>query len=590
MNLRFLVITLAALIAFADAYKYTFNVVSILGEGYTMGVKYGKKVFELEPSVFPLFNGTIHTHRRIKNYKYVALKDGEVVEEESIDRIYSRRNSKRNEVYNRTNKKHHVPNLPEPFKPMFKMGAEDYQPLPNNVIYNFYASCDKDVYSSLSNEPFKKREETNDKFANCTFSIISPDSVFETTGTIHLIGWLSRHYKKLSWAVKFDEKFLGRKAMKLRALPNEPTLIRERLATELYNAVGVPVQEGTYARVFINQDTYGLYSFGDSFSKRWLQGYVHGDTDAKIGVSYKLNSDDNEFSSFQYLGEDYTKYAELESYELDEYDKDEIDPNDESAKWQKLIDFTRLYNEWVEKYGNDHSKKAIKELSKFLNIESLLRLMAVESLIVPLDNFWLYNTNTALYYNPERKKYQFLPYDFDQSLGGWIYDENLNYDTVFTDCIGWAHEHDDILDHSFVNNLMSHPQIKKRFKVILSRATRRTYNPTRVNKFINSLANVIKEDITWNFEAIDKLNTTYDGYVNHYTYDDFIGNLDSTPISKVENFREDETMYGLKDFVKRRGEGCKANTKGVRKARNINISDNYRVHVYRPKSIKHKSE
>jgi len=48
------------------AYKYTFNVVSILGEGYTMGVKYGKKVFELEPSVFPC--KYIYIYYKYKNY------------------------------------------------------------------------------------------------------------------------------------------------------------------------------------------------------------------------------------------------------------------------------------------------------------------------------------------------------------------------------------------------------------------------------------------------------------------------------------------------------------------------------------------
>ncbi|KAL6604142.1 coth protein-domain-containing protein [Neocallimastix sp. 'constans'] len=547
MNLKFLVITFASLIYFVE-----------------------------------VFNGTIKADR-INRYKYVALKDGKVVEEEKLTRIYSKKTKEINEVYNRTNKKYDVPDLPEPFKPMFKMGTKDFEPLPKNVIYNLYAKCDKEIYSSLSNEPFLNGEEdhVNNKTALCTFSIITPKSVFETSGSIHLIGWLSRHYKKLSWSVKFDREYLGRKSFKLRALPNDPTLIREKLAMELYNAVGVPTQEGAYARLFINQDTYGLYSIIDTFSKRWLQGYVHGDSEARIGISYRLNSDDNDFSTFQYLGEDHRIYEGLETYEIDEFDKKEIDPNDGDAKWKRLIEFTKLYNDWVAKYGQDNSEKAIIELNKFLNVENLLRLMAVESLIVPLDNFWLYTANTALYYNPERENYQFIPYDFDQSLGGWMYDDNLNYETVFTDCIHWAHEHDDILDHSFVKSFMRHPQIKKRFLIILSNATRKTFNPSKVNRFIDALANVIREDITWNFDAMDKLNTTYEGYVNHYTFEDFSGNINSTPIEKLENVREDETMYGLKDFVKRRGEGCKANTKSVKNENNINISDNIRVEVYR---------
>jgi len=53
MNLNYILFTLAALISFVKATKYTFNVVSILGEGYTLGVKYNKKVVELKSTVFP---------------------------------------------------------------------------------------------------------------------------------------------------------------------------------------------------------------------------------------------------------------------------------------------------------------------------------------------------------------------------------------------------------------------------------------------------------------------------------------------------------------------------------------------------------
>lgn len=93
MNLNYILFTLAALISFVKATKYTFNVVSILGEGYTLGVKYNKKVVELKSTVFPLFNGTIKADH-INKYKYVALKDGKVVEEEKLTRTYTKKTKK----------------------------------------------------------------------------------------------------------------------------------------------------------------------------------------------------------------------------------------------------------------------------------------------------------------------------------------------------------------------------------------------------------------------------------------------------------------------------------------------------------------
>jgi len=47
-----------------------------------------------------VFNGTIKADR-INRYKYVALKDGKVVEEEKLTRIYSKKTKEINEVYNR---------------------------------------------------------------------------------------------------------------------------------------------------------------------------------------------------------------------------------------------------------------------------------------------------------------------------------------------------------------------------------------------------------------------------------------------------------------------------------------------------------
>ncbi|OUM65802.1 hypothetical protein PIROE2DRAFT_7128 [Piromyces sp. E2] len=576
MNVKTFVIIIASLFSLGNAKNYDFKVVSILGEGYSLGVKYNNQVYPLKSTLFPLFTGTVNANN-IKEYKYVALdQKGKVVEEENFLRTYSNETLNINEVYNSVK----VPELPKPLKPMFKMGSEKFQPIPNNIIYNLYAKCNEKDYSFMTDEPFEENTgSSNNLNVNCTFTIISPKTTFQSPGTIHLIGWGSRKYKKLSWSVKLDEKFMGRKAFKLRAMPNEPTLIRERLATELYHAAGVPTQQGTYARVFINGDTYGLYTLVDSFSKNWIQGVVHGDTKAKIGVSYKLYVNGRTCSNFKYLGENYKSYYKTGTYQLDEFDKSVIDPTDEAAKWAPLIRFTKLYRDWNNKYAKDPSEAAIKALAKFLNIESLLRLMAIETLTAAFDNFWLYSSNAALYYNPERDNYQFISYDYDQSLGGWQFNEDVNYQTLIEDCITWAHPDDTVIDHSFINGLLSHPQIIERYKVILAKLSRSTFDPKTVSKYVHALADLIREDVSWNFEAIDKLHIAYDGHVNHYTFEDFESNLAYTPIHSVKDYRYDNALYGLMEWVEKKGDGCRAYTHHTDIQHDVNISDDYDVEV-----------
>ncbi|OUM68974.1 hypothetical protein PIROE2DRAFT_3203 [Piromyces sp. E2] len=588
MKIKILGLTLSSLLALTNAKSYYFNVVSILGSGSLMGVKYGTTVQPLTSSVFPLFTGTVEADN-ITTYKYVSLdQSGNVIEEESIERTYNDENSKLNEVYNRANKKVEVPHLPQPFQSMFPMGSKDFEPLPDNVIYNVYAKCDEEAYKQLSNFPFVDNVRNDDK-VNCTINIISPNGAFQSTGSIHIIGYGSRKYKKVSWGMKFFEnKFYGRKAVKLRALANDPTLIRERLSTELFKAAGVPVQEGSYARLFINDDIYGLYSFVDTINKRWMGAYIHGDPKAKIGVSYKLFSTPptGPYSDFKYLGEDYKLYSDFNTYLLEEYDKSEYNENDMPALHRRLIDFTKFFDDWVKTYGNDSSDKAVEELAKFLNIEALLRLLVIESLILAVDNFFLVMSNSLIYYNPERNNYLILPFDFDQTLDGYKTSNKEIKEKYINDCITWVnYEDNEKFDHYFTNNILKNEKIKNRYNVILKKASTETFNPNNVNAYVHALADLIRDDVEWNNQCINNLGTEYDGYVNHFTLQHFESNLDYGHVDYDSEIGVNDSEYGIREWTEVRSAACIASTANVDTSNNDNISDKVEVKVYKPSDI-----
>ncbi|OUM63741.1 hypothetical protein PIROE2DRAFT_20632 [Piromyces sp. E2] len=580
MKIKFFGIALSSIIAFANAKQHYFNVVSILGEGSKLGVKYGNVVQPLTPSPFPLFSGVIEADN-INDYHYVSLDiNNMVIDEEIIQRTYSDANANLNEVYNRTNKNVKVTNLPRPFeKNMFSMKTKKYKPFPKDTIYNIYASCDENQYSELVNTPFLG-QKINEHEANCTISIISPNSKFESEGSFHVIGFGSRKFKKLSFGMKFEKKFLGRKAIKLRAMANDDSLVRELLASEVFTAAGVPVQEGTYARVFINGETFGLYSMIDSFNDRWIGAYIHGNEKAKIGISYKLCSNHpmGPYANLRLIEDDGSVYDSY-TYLLDEYEKKDIAKDDLQAQFAPLINFTRLFDQWVNTYGNDQSQVAIDELKKFLNIESLLRLMAVETLIMAIDNFWLAISNTALYYNPERNNYQFIPFDFDQAMEGTHSSGLIVQDSAsaMRDCLHWADSPESPADHYFTDNLMSHPQIKERYDVILAVITREIFDPKYLTPYIQSLAELIGEDVEWAFNMVDNLGISYNGRVGQFTLQDFQENIsyDKTNYNLEERLNEPSLV--LSEFIDIRSDSCRAYTANVNTSNNQNISDDYDV-------------
>jgi len=588
MNIKIFGVVLLLLFALVTAKECKFKVVSLYGKEYNLGVLINSTIYLLSNEKFPVFSGKFDVDS-ITQYQYVVLNSYNIViEVEDIIRTYSEENSKLNEVYNRSTKINiEIPDLPRPFKSMFPMGTSTFQPIPNNIIYNVFANCD-DTYRNLTNSPFVggsnvNSGETNKQLSYCTFNIISPKNNFSTKGTLHIIGYGSRMYKKLSWAMKFDKKFLGRRAMKLRALASDPTLIREKLAIELYKAVGVPVQEGTYARLVINGDVYGLYSLTDSFSRRWLGAYVHGDEDKEIGFSYKMYTNPPQYPDFRYLGEDYHEYTH--NYVPDEYEEMDINPNVEASKFNRIIEFTRLFDRWVKNYGNDMSDTAIKELEKFLNIESLVRLLVIDTLILALDNFWIRMSNAAIYYNPDKNKYQIIPYDFDRALYGGIGDTilDLGENRYLFDCYTWAFQHEELIDHYFTKNILNHPQIKQRYDVVLARTSRETFNSYYVSNYLKAVADLIREDVQWNFESTDRLQIGYTaGIVNRYTLEEFESNRGYGHVGYDRLAHVNDAEFGLQEYVDIRGNSCKSYTKYIDLSFNDNISDKEEIPEFHP--------
>jgi len=550
-------LTLSSLITLANAAKWKFNVVSIKEPTYDIGLKYNNQIIKMTKEAFPLFTTTIDSGST-KNYSYVVLdKDGNVVEEEKVKRTYNSNTASINEVYNRNNKSVNVPSLPKVYEPLFNSYQGKIKEFDDSKIYTLYANCEEDAYENLKYNPFINGNQKNENTANCTFSFVTPTDHYQTEGTIQLIGFDSRRYKKLSWKVKMQSKIFGRKTLKFRANANDVSFMRDKLSTELYKAVGVPTYSSAYARVIINDDVYGLYSIVDTVGKNWLASAIHGDDDAHTGTSYKTYAGAN----LKYLGNTKKNYN-FGSYEVDEIDKaDPQAPNE----WYRLMDFTKLYEDWDKQYGNDKSEAAVKALEKFFNLESLLRQMVIESLTFAYDNFWANSGNYALYYNPEQMRYQINPYDFDGSFYGFR--ESSRFNKKFLedpmDCINWAENARINKDNYFIGNLFKHENIKNRYNKIMSDTLNKVFNVESVSPLIDSLSNLIEEDIEWNFGLIDELDENIPGHKNHYTLQNFKDNTNYKKLNYKPKDYRDEAEYALKQWIKLRGNECSDYVKSV---------------------------
>jgi len=298
-------------------------------------------------------------------------------------------------------------------------------------------------------------------------------------------------------------------------------------------------------------------------------------------VAYQLDSShpDGPYADLRYLGDDYRIYSDEGTYRLGEYNTKLLKNGGQSGAWKPLIDFIKLYENWVNTYKVDNSENAIDALLEFFNLESMLRVLAVESLILAIDNFWLVMSNSDLYYNPERKNYQILPFDFDQVMLGSKGNVLIDRESYVSDCLNWVNYDEKTFEHYFTNHLMSHPQIKKRYDIILSKISNEIFTVDNVSKYVEAVSDLIREDVQWNFDLVDSLAIPYNGIVKHYTMEDFERNIFTNNQTEPLDGEEFSSSYDLMDWVEIRGDYCRAYTSTVDTTNNTNISDNAEIEV-----------
>jgi len=342
--------------------------------------------------------------------------------------------------------------------------------------------------------------------------------------------------------------------------------MRDKLSSELFKSVGVPTYSSAYARVIINQDIYGLYNIVDTIGGNWLAAIIHGDDDAHTGTTYKTYAG----ADLRYRGEEINAYK-IGSYKVDEVDTNDLEANDNV--WYRLAHFTKLFQDWNRTYENDQSNDAVESLEKFFNLESLLRQMAIESLTFAFDNFLANSGNYALYFNPEKKIYQIIPYDFDGSFYGNKGSPRFKDDYLENpyDCINWANIARINEDTYFVSSLFKHENIKNRYNDIMHKIVNELFNVNKISPLIDSISLLIEDDVAWNSNLIDTLDNNITGFINHYTLEDFKGNTNYDCVKYNPNRNRNQSQFGLKDWINKRGDLCKRYIQRIENISNIVI-------------------
>jgi len=222
--------------------------------------------------------------------------------------------------------------------------------------------------------------------------------------------------RALSWSVKFPRYATldGRKRMSLNKLTQSCPGTTSVVGFQLFEAVGLPVPETRYVRLFVNGAYYHymleLESPGEDMLERWLED-TEDTTEPGVPHLFKsggCNCDEGPYGwgDERPLGEA-CGWSAAERYEAT-YERKTWDWDDHS-ELQALIEGLD-----AARAGSDEDLRTF--LATHFDVEAVLSYIAVMNWGVPFDDMF---QNHYLLQRRSDGRWLMAPWDLDQDFGGW---------------------------------------------------------------------------------------------------------------------------------------------------------------------------
>lgn len=319
---------------------------------------------------------------------------------------------------------------------------------------------------------------------------------------IRLRGNTSRGHLKRSFKIDFQEfggeRFLGHKKINLKPNVNDPSLVRELLTMHLYRQMSVPAARITPAALFFNEEYMGVYLMVEQIDDEFIdRRFGHED-----GFLYKCRFGATLENDGQILRE--SLY--------------ESKMNEESDHRQELSHF-------IETLNSASVDDLQEEIRQVFHVDRYIRQLAVEAITGHWDGYSYLNNNFYLFYDERSGKFEFIPYDTDNTWGiDWIGGDWATRDLKYFRRSGHP--------RPLTVKILNVPDWRIRYYACLNKVTQLYFNENEVLPLLDQLEEVLDPYV----EMDDKFSDSFG-----FSYDDFKASFHSQENQQVK--------YGLRDFL-----------------------------------------
>lgn len=248
----------------------------------------------------------------------------------------------------------------------------------------------------------------SDEYRRCSVrfrnSVI--DEVVDNVG-IRVRGNTSRAAIKKSWKLSFntfvpDRKFHGLEKMNLNGEHNDPSIIRSSLAMDLYRKTQTASSRTHHVLLKINDGSQvdGVQIHVEQIDEEFVQAWF-ANKDSSLYKCLFKGARANLNWVWPGDGDAYKNLGGGETYE---------EKNLDSPNYADLAEFIDFINQSSDALFAD-------ELGKRFSLDNFLRAMATDVAVGNWDNYWFGANNYYLFFNADSGRFEYIPYDVDNTFG-----------------------------------------------------------------------------------------------------------------------------------------------------------------------------
>lgn len=342
-----------------------------------------------------------------------------------------------------------------------------------------------------------------------------------TVETVDLVGFrlrgnTSRFSKKQSFKVSFNtfvqgQEFHDVEKLNLNGEHNDPSIIRSKVAWDLFQGQGVAAPRAAHVELYINGVYRGLYANVEHIDEEFLKSRFGSDA----GNLYKCLWP----ADLTYLGPTADDYRPT---------GDDRRPYDLKLKDSDLEGYDDLAH-FIDVLNNSSDAVFAEEIEKVFNVNGFLRSIAVDIVTGSWDNYLYLKNNFYLYFNPRTGVFEYIPYDFDNTFGIWWDFIEPGIDWADRDIYSWGNPNE---DRPLSDRILSIDTYVDRLSFYIDRLMQDSFVPGSLKTRVDELHALV----TTSAEA-DTFRVLDYGYTNQDFHDSF------------EMALGDHVTYGLKPFI-----------------------------------------